>query len=421
MKLDTLKTEVRALYDRNRQKGHAPWCDKDYDFVCPSSGTYPFQWLWDSCFHAVVLSHIDVARGESEITSLLANAHADGLVSHVTFWQRERYEALLSTYAIAYRTPNLSNCMQPPVIAEAVHAVAKRGRGAAFIREVLPATRRFYDWLDRVRDPDRDGLIATLQTDESGLDHTPKYDAYIGLDPVTHADHTAAWNRVASVYDSDAVKRDPVKMFAADKFICEDVLVNTIYAENLRLLADLHRQVGQEDDAKEIDARASKTRNALFTKCWDEESGLFFDLAGQREEKLRVSTVSSLFPLALPETPPAIAKRLIEHLADPKDYASPYPVPTVSMKEPLFSPDWIENIMVFRGTTWMNTSWYIARGLRLHGEEKMARHIEDQSVELIAKSGFREHYQPRTGEGFGAKDFSWSALALDMIASRHET
>src|SRR5687768_9060557 len=112
------------MYRRNRQQGQAPWCGRDYDFVCPSTGTYPFQWFWDSCFHAIVLSHIDVERAKSEITSLLANQHPDGMVSHVTFWQRERYEEMLSTYAIAYRTPHLSDCMQPPLLAEAVHTVA---------------------------------------------------------------------------------------------------------------------------------------------------------------------------------------------------------------------------------------------------------------------------------------------------------
>ena len=28
-----------------------------------------------------------------------------GFVAHVTFWQREKYEDMLATYSIAYRTP----------------------------------------------------------------------------------------------------------------------------------------------------------------------------------------------------------------------------------------------------------------------------------------------------------------------------
>lgn len=154
---------VRGLYRRNRQQGVASWCGLRYDFVCPSMGTYPFQWFWDSCFHTIVLAHFDRERARQEIRSLLANAQPDGFVGHVTFWQRERFETLLATYSIAYRTPYLSDCIQPPVLAEAVAAAAEGPGGDAFLAEVLPRVRRYYEWLDANRDPDRDGLIATLQ------------------------------------------------------------------------------------------------------------------------------------------------------------------------------------------------------------------------------------------------------------------
>jgi hypothetical protein len=100
-RLRAMTDAVRALYDRNRQRGFAEWCRREYDFVCPSMGTYPFQWFWDSCFHAVALAHFDIERSRIEMRSLLANQQPDGFVAHVTFWQRERFEELLSTYAIA--------------------------------------------------------------------------------------------------------------------------------------------------------------------------------------------------------------------------------------------------------------------------------------------------------------------------------
>lgn len=129
-RLDRMKAAVAALYERNRQRGTAAWCGHDYDFVCPSTGTYPFQWFWDSCFHTVALAHIDPVRARSEVRSLLRNAQPDGFVAHVTFWQREAYEEMLKTYSIAYRTPYLSDCIQPPVLAEAV-AAAAQGKAAA--------------------------------------------------------------------------------------------------------------------------------------------------------------------------------------------------------------------------------------------------------------------------------------------------
>jgi glycogen debranching enzyme len=410
-----MRESVRALYDRNRQRGHAAWCGYDYDFVCPSMGTYPFQWFWDSCFHTVALAHFDRERARSEVRSLLKNAQPDGFVAHVTFWQREAFEEMLKTYSIAYRTPYLSDCMQPPVLAEAVQAAARGVGGRAFLDEVLPKVRRYYDWLDRVRDPDRDGLIATLQPDESGLDHTPKYDAYLGIAGTDLEDFTAAWERVAGPYAT--VGRDPEKMFALDRFICEDVLVNTIYGENQRVLAELLESVGDAAGASALRTRAAHTTEGLVSKCYDAEAGLFFDLAGRREERLRVNTVSSLLPLALPDIPAKIAERIVGHLTDEREYAAPFPVPSVAMNEPSYAPGVVGTKLVWRGPSWMNTNWYLARGLRRHGRAELARHIEDRSGALVERDGFREYYHPTTGEGNGARDFSWTGVVVDLLGA----
>ena len=412
---ERMRESVRALYDRNRQRGHAAWCGYDYDFVCPSMGTYPFQWFWDSCFHTVALSHVDPERAKSEVRSLLKNQQPDGFVAHVTFWQREAFEEMLKTYSIAYRTPYLSDCIQPPVLAEAVQAAARGAGGRAFLDEVLPKVRRYFDWLDRVRDPDRDGLIATLQPDESGLDHTPKYDAYLGIAGTDLEDFTAAWERVAGPYAT--VGRDPEKMFALDRFICEDVLVNTIYGENQRVLGELLESVGDAAGASAMRTRAAHTTEGLVSKCYDAEAGLFFDLAGRREERLRVNTVSSLLPLALPDIPARIAERIVGHLTDEREYAAPFPVPSVAMNEPSYAPGVVGTKLVWRGPSWMNTNWYLARGLRRHGRAEIARHVEDRSGALVERDGFREYYNPTTGEGNGARDFSWTGVVVDLLGA----
>ena len=36
-RLERMRHAVRALYERNRQRGTAPWCGLEYDFVCPSA------------------------------------------------------------------------------------------------------------------------------------------------------------------------------------------------------------------------------------------------------------------------------------------------------------------------------------------------------------------------------------------------
>jgi glycogen debranching enzyme len=412
--LPGLKDAVARLYQRNRQTGRAGWCGHDYDFVCPSTGTYPFQWFWDSCFHAVVLARLDPSRAESELRSLLRNAQPDGFIAHVTFWQREAYEHLLKNYCIAYRTPYLSDCVQPPVLAEAVAEVARAGGGTAFLREVLPAVRRYYDWLDRERDPDRDGLIAVLLPDETGLDHTPKFDDYLGIPGTLDlAAFDEAWARVARAYHG--VSRVPAQMFALDRFIVEDVMTCSIYGRNQRILAELLEQVGDAGGAAELRERAERTTRGLVEKCRDPATGLFFDLAGAAEQPLRVSTFTCLFPLLLEDLPGELAAPLLAQLRDPRCYRAPYPVPTVSMSEPSFAPSTVGTRLLWRGPTWMNVNWLLWRGLQARGEAELAGRIAEQSARLVDAHGFREYYNPLTGEGLGAEGFSFAALALVML------
>jgi glycogen debranching enzyme len=93
-------------------------------------------------------------------------------------------------------------------------------------------------------------------------------------------------------------------------------------------------------------------------------------------------------------------------------------VPSVSRRHPAYAPSPAFGKLLWRGPSWINTNWYLARAMRRHGHEAAARRIEDASLELVERSGFREHYHPDTGEGYGAKDFSWSALVLDMLEAR---
>lgn len=409
-----LREQVLGLAERNRQVGHADWCGKDYDFLCPSEGTYPFQWFWDSCFHAIAVSHVDPGQAEAELQSLLANQHDDGFVSHVTFWQRERYEDEIANYAIALRNPYLTDEMQPPVLAEAIDAVRRAGASPESVVDLVDGAVRFFDWLDRVRvAPFDDGLVRVFHPDETGLDHSPKFDELLGIETEEHADYTAAWYRVADHYDT--FQRDPAQIIGADRFVVADVMVNTIYVHNLRVLADLVADGSHGHRAEQFRNRADRAAQSLLDHCWDEEAGLFFDRSGKLGRPLRTDTITSLFPLLLPDLTEGIAHRLIEHLVDPEHYGATYPVPSVSMAEPSFQPDTVGGSLVWRGPSWLNANWYIARGCRQWGREDLLREITDRSVECIRTSGFREYYNPHTAQGHGAHDFGWSAIVLDLV------
>ncbi|MBI2764000.1 MAG: hypothetical protein HYX54_09700 [Chloroflexi bacterium] len=411
-----LRADVVALYRANRRQGYAPWCDAEFDYVCPSADTYPFQWFWDSCFHAIVLSHFDGERAEAELRTLLTNQRADGFIPHVTYWTAAQPPS--GPYQVAGSSPWQSASMQPPVLAEAVDAVATRGRGVAYLREVLPAVRRYYDWCDRVRDPDRDGLIAIVEPHESGMDQTPAYDAYLGVSGDDPAAFEAAWRPVAEA--NALAGHQAERIFAADRFVVEDVAVNVLYAENQRVLARLlgeAGEAGEDEGAALLTERADRTVASLLRRCWDPSDQDFHGLAGRAEERLPGDTVAGLLPILLYDVPSEIVGRIARRLADPNDFGTRFPVPSVSRRSPAYRSAPVGGTVLWRGPSWVGTNWYIARGLRRHGAEALATRIETASLELVRRSGFREHYDAETGHGYGARGFSWSALVLEMAGA----
>ena len=410
----SLRSDVAALYRANRRQGFAAWCNADYDYVCPSRDTYQFQWFWDSCFHAIVLSHLDIEQAEAELRTLLLGQQPDGFIPHVTYWTAEVPPS--GPYQVSGPSPWQSASMQPPVLAEAVAAVADRGRGSAYLRDVLPAVRRYYDWCDRMRDPDRDGLIAIVEPHESGMDQTPAYDAYLGVAGEDPAAFEAAWRPLAEANALAGYRAESI--FAADRFIVEDVAVNSLYAENQRVLAHLLADIGDGAGATELSERADRTVKGLVQRCWDAADEDFHALAGHAERPLPGDTIAGLLPIVLADLPAALVQRIVDRLEDPSEFGTSCPVPSVSHRSPAYRPAPAGGTVLWRGPSWINANWYIARGLRRHGRDALAARIEDASLALVDRSGFREHYDPESGEGYGARDFSWSGLVLDMVEAR---
>ncbi len=405
--MEQLKREAARILAENRRTGHADWNGQDYAYVVPSAGSYPFQWFWDSCFHAIALTHVNLDWAKQEIETLLKGATPSGFIPHQILWEKDRYPEAAARQSEKFGERYTSSSIQPPVLATALERLFRATNDRAFLDRCLPPTVAFYRWLAEVRDPDGDGLIAIIQPDESGCDASPKFDPLMEY-PKNNDDLVRWIEKLYARYQ--ALRFDDRAILALDLFQVEEVLTNVCYILGLQALSRLC--AGAE--AAEFAERAERVQRALVERCYDAEAGAFFDLAGAAETPLRTLTITSLAPLALPGLDRAIVERLQAHLTDPDEFALPYPVPSVSRSEPTFMPGNARGF-IWRGPSWINSNWLICEGLQAHGAEELRRQIVDRSCEMLAKSGFREYFNPYTGEGHGSRNHSWSTLILDML------
>jgi hypothetical protein len=380
-----------------------------YAFTCPATPRYRHQWYWDSCFHAIAWTHFDPARARAELETLVRAGRLDGFIPHTAFWDRPAYWRR----APFYGTHTVFGCsatstIQTPLLALAWERVAQASEHDApeFATVSLPQLRLHYDWLARERDPDSDGLLTTIYPDESGLDDSPKYDGVFG--PMRHDSpgHTWLIERYRRLgYDAHRI----VERY--DEHV-EDVLVNVFYALSLRALSRLDDEHGAE-----YAVRAARTEAALLERCYDEPTGLFFDLHGRCERPVRVSTWSSLAPLALEGLPDDVRRRLVERqLLNGRRYLAPCGIPSVSREEPSFKPGfalW----RCWRGPSWLNTAWLLVPPMRALGYVREADRIVDSLALAADRYGLREYYNPLTSRGLAARDFGMTTLLVDLFAN----
>lgn len=402
-----LKQKAFLLLLSNVKTGYSRRLKKDYFYICPSRKTYPFQWFWDSCFHAIVMRHFDTTLAKQELLSLVSVQREDGFLPHTIFWD-EKLHWWAKQESQFYKYPYITSEIQPPLIAYAALHVYEKDGDRTFIKEIYPALHKYYNYLSAQRDPDKDGLISIIQSRESGMDFCPKYDRLWKRQELK--DFLSGSDEIFAQYRK--WDWDLKTIFAADIFNVEDVLVNSIYAENLWCMRELAKILSKKKDTELYKKRATLCERAIQKKCWDDEDEIFYSLHGKTESFLRVKTCASLMPLILKTLDKKKAKALVtKHLLNKNEFFLPYPVPSVAKCEPSFNPKPSKHI--WRGTTWLNINWYIARGLELHGFHDEVRHIAQKSKELVEKSGFYEYFNPLTGAGGGAENFGWSTLVVD--------
>jgi glycogen debranching enzyme len=388
-----------------------------YRYTIPSPHRYRYQWHWDSCFHAIVWAAIDRERARDELRSLVALQTRAGLLGHILYWEPQLRDRFGSQYIEGPgwfppgSRPGMSALIQPPVAAQALEAVVEPEGDDPFLAELLPAVARHYRYLATARDPDGDALVSIVSQFETGLDFSPVWDPRPGLSP----SELRRWARGSQVLNKLLGNR-PDLIFRRRGSKWEDVLVNSVFLDGLGSLGRLAARTGDAELEVWARGQAELTLAALLERCWDERRGLFFTLAGPEGRRVEVKTLISLMPLAAEGLPAEIAARLVDHLTDPDEFWTAFPVPSVAADEPTFVPDAeIDGERcIWRGSCSPPTNWLLARGLRRHGFAEQADTIAERSRELADRGGFNEFYDPLDGRPVGAPDFGWGTLAAVM-------
>lgn len=415
---DEMFQKVRSLLQENMVTGYSKTARQRYHYTKPSPETYPFQFFWDTCLHVFILVSLgDIDMAKKHLSGLFSLQEEDGFVGHMIYWNNilpgrftDIFQSRPDLKSRLLKT-HMSALLQPPLVARAVQRIWTASGDREFLIEMLPKLKKYYNYLAENRDFEGDGLLSIISPFESGIDWKPSFDEVVGF-----SSGKADWRLFIKVIGVDIRNflnnYDLKKIHAKNYFIVKEVGFNTIYAQNLKAMAQMCHEV-DDPEGEVYQKRAKKCLASIVEIMYDESSAAFFDVYGKDNKMAKVLTPTIFFPLVLGELPATMEKNILErHFFNGEEFKVPFPIPSVAVDHPSF--DARESLYIWRGPTWILFNWFLYPFFLENGHEKVAAELAESIKKLIAKSGFREYYHPFEGDGYGAKDFTWAGLILDM-------
>ena len=374
----------------------------------------------------------------------------NGMVPHIVFNQKEKtyfpaadfYDITRSPYAPKHI--GTLGMTQPPVHAIACYYIYKNAenktKAKEFLRRIYPNLKRFHKYLLTERDPEKSGLVTIFHPWESGLDDSPVWDEALSKIKIQHPlkferlDVIAVEGAKETIPSDDMYNKfiyiielmkqynyDEQKMYESFPFKIKSIVSSSILYVANKCMIRIADILGE--DIQEISEWLSMTQTNFYKYFHPDASQslgkteeiLFYNYDLISKNWIRKRTISSLIPIytgLIPKGQIELFVKWLRHARWCGEGRCHTPaIPSTDLTDPHFN-----HLTYWRGPIWVNTNWMIWLGLLKYGYRDIAEQIRQGILELAANHGFREYYDPFTGEGLGGKSFSWTAaLVIDLI------
>jgi len=230
--------------------------------------------------------------------------------------------------------------------------------------------------------------------------------------------------------------------FGRPFFSSANLLLNTLFYQDLTAAAELARRLGRSGDHESLARQAAALGAGIRQYCWDARDSFFYTVDTQCVDKraelikfprgmdmswhclpLKVQTFTGFLPLwcglATKEQATALVKT--NYLADQR-FRGDWGVRSLSSLEPMYSMDFSSNPSNWLGPVWIIVDYLVWRALKNYGFEDEAGRLADATLRLLAADlaahgSLNEYYHPDTGAPLSYPGFiDWNLLVLEMLA-----
>ncbi len=418
---DELDARSRAILAANDRGG----------YTVPNELVYPFQWNWDSAFVAMGMATYDADRAWRELELLFVGQWLDGMVPSIVFHQpHPGYYPGPAAWGTTH-TPPTTGISQPPVAATAARVVLEAQddqAGQIRARALFPALFASHRWWHETRDPDGTGLVTVVHPWETGRDNSPDWDAPLaGVTPrvdvaalrkdKTHVNASERptdefYNRVMTlVEEAKDLNWEGVPVARKLSLRVCDLGIQCILLRADHDLLALAERLGFAEQAASLRGWIARSTAAFARLRHADGTYRSLDLV---TGKLSETVTSAAFLPLYARVPDAAGAAGVAALAESWLAQTSIALASSDPASPTFDPH-----RYWRGPVWPVVNRLIADGFARYGRTDLADRLWTDTRTVVLRSGLREYFDPRTGEGLGGRDFSWTAAT--WLAWKKET
>lgn len=365
------------------------WLPEGY--TMPNRATYPWQWLWDSCFHAIVWAELGDERCVTELEQLFAFQAPSGFVPHMNYHPDPDAGREL------WGRHGSSTITQPPMFGHAIVELARRGFDVG--SETVERAAEGLRFLLSKRKRTAGGLVLLAHPWESGCDDSARWDDALGLHGY-EGYQLDDWRKLKISLLSQVEVDSFGAALANPGFAVGSAGFNALVAFNAFELSGF-----ANDDA--LAAEAAELAE-IVSNQWDSELRTWCDDGALAQGSGRVRTADAHFCMLVDRDRSHLAAAAND-LIDPDCFGAPFGPRGAHVAESTYDPD-----TYWRGPAWPQMSYLLWLACQRAEETAAAAEIAATTSAGVSASGLAEFWNAETGEGRGAIPQSWATIALVM-------
>jgi hypothetical protein len=355
------------------------------------------DFLWDSFLSALLVCQEDERKSFALVRDITSWQNEQGMFTQYGQWPTHPANTIF---------PAAWGHTQYPIGSLAVAKIYLRRPNREFLAEIYPRLLKAHRWWfsDRGdgqpwRDGNRNGLLelGSNYPDEIPYEDRQQVAYYESHDDSPEWWHVAKYNETTQTCELDTVER------------------NCLYAMDAWVLAWMARELGEVEEAKQLDgehavmaARINRLLwnpegNCYFNRRWSPENGSWFN-----PQMAPDVFFSLLGRVALPDRYEALRRVFY----DPQKFGGEWILPTISRDDPMYPRQ-----HYWRGKVWGPINWLVYQGFKIHDWDHEARLLAESSAKMFLKpwrekGECHENFLSTTGAGSSDPHYTWGALMV---------